>query len=83
MLVVFVILFFRQLKGKKPRNVDASEKEFRQAEMGTEIYTYKFQIIPAVALGNIEWAYVLFFIPGEWIGANWVRSPIKKIQVRS
>ncbi|CEI81471.1 hypothetical protein BN997_01293 [Oceanobacillus oncorhynchi] len=47
------------------------------------IFVSLFGSTTHVALGNIEWAYVLFFIPGEWIGANWVRSPIKKIQVRS
>ncbi|CEI81470.1 Sulfite exporter TauE/SafE [Oceanobacillus oncorhynchi] len=49
-ILIAAILFYRQLRGIKPREVDVSEKESRQAEIGAEIYTYKFQIIPAVAI---------------------------------
>ncbi|WP_254846720.1 sulfite exporter TauE/SafE family protein [Oceanobacillus sojae] len=125
-IIIAAILFYRQFKGIQPRKVDESERGSRQAKIGTEIYTYKINITPAiaiaffvgmlsgffgigggaimvpvmllifgfpahiatatsmfmiifvslfgsithVALGNIEWAYVLFFIPGAWIGGK-------------
>jgi len=34
------------------------------------IFVSLFGSITHVALGNIEWAYVLFFIPGAWIGGK-------------
>ncbi|GIO25141.1 sulfite exporter TauE/SafE family protein [Oceanobacillus sp. J11TS1] len=128
LLIIFIagILFYRQLKGIKPRKVDDTAKGVRHAQIGDEVFTYHIRVVPAIliaffvgmlsgffgigggaimvpvmllafgfpthiatatsmfmiifvslfgsithiTLGNIEWEYVLFFIPGAWIGGK-------------